>query len=115
MEPNVKCMLPGVEKLPRLLLISPISSFKAEQSFSALRKLKTWLRSTMTQVHLNHVVVCYVHWDIFSELSCKKIAKEFVMSNDASCRVFGRNETEKQFDDQLNKKNELFCFMHPKS
>ena len=64
----------------------------------------------MTQVHLNHVVVCYVHWDIFSELSCKKIAKEFVMSNDASCRVFGRNETEKQFDDQLNKKKWIILF-----
>ena len=50
MEPNVRCMFPAVEKLLRLLLISPASSCEAERSFSALRRLKTWLRSTMTQV-----------------------------------------------------------------
>ena len=93
MEPNVRCMFPAFEKLLRLLLISPASSCEAERSFSALRKLKTWLRSTMTQVRLNYVVVCHVHWDILSELSCQKIAKEFVMSNDARYRVFGRIET----------------------
>ena len=61
MEPNVRCMLPAVEKLLRLLLISPASSCEAERSFSALRRLKTWLRSTMTQVRLNHVVaVMYI-------------------------------------------------------
>ena len=39
-----------VEKLVRLLLVSPASSAEAERSFSTLRRLKTWLRSTMTQV-----------------------------------------------------------------
>ena len=94
MEPNARCMFPAVEKLLRLLLISPASSCEAERSFSALHRLKTWLRSTMTQVRLNHVVVCHVHQDILSELSCQKIAKEFVMSNDVRCRVFGRIQTE---------------------
>ena len=94
MEPNVRCMFPAVGKLLRLLLRSSASSCKAEQSFSALCRLKTWLRSTMTQVHLNHVVVGHVHQDILSELSCQKIAKEFVMSNDARCQVSGRIETE---------------------
>ena len=79
MEPNVRCMFSVVEKLLKLLLISPASSCDAERSFSALRRLKTWLRSTMTHVRLNHVVVCHVHQDILSELSCQKIAKEFVI------------------------------------
>src|SRR6218665_1253827 len=30
-------------------------------SFSALRRLKTWLRSTMTQRRLNRVMIYYVH------------------------------------------------------
>ena len=64
MEPNVRCMFPAVGKLLRLLLRSSASSCEAQQSFSALRWLKTWLRSTMTQVRLNHVVVCHVHRDI---------------------------------------------------
>ena len=61
MEPNVRCLFPAVEKLWRLLLISRASSCGAERSFSALHMLKTWLLSTMTEVRLNHVVVCHVH------------------------------------------------------
>jgi len=45
--------------------------------------------STMTQVRLNHVVICHVHRDILSKQSCQDIAKKFVRTkNDASCRVF---------------------------
>ena len=84
MESNVRCMFPAVEKLLRLRLI-PASSCEPERFFSALRKLKTWLRSTITHVRLNYVVVCHVHRDILSELFCQKIAKEFVMSNNARC------------------------------
>ena len=72
MEPNVRCMFSAVEKLLRLLLISLSSSCEAEQSFGALPRLKTWLRSTMTQVRLNHVVVCHIHWDISSEFFAKR-------------------------------------------
>ena len=39
---------------------------------------------TMTQVRQNHVVVCLVHRDVLTELSCQDMAKEFVMSNDAN-------------------------------
>jgi len=43
----------------------------------------------MTQVRLNHVVICHVHRDILSKQSCQDIAKKFVRTkNDASCRVF---------------------------
>ncbi|XP_041351026.1 zinc finger MYM-type protein 1-like [Gigantopelta aegis] len=49
MEPSVRRMFPQVERLLRLLLVSPASSCEAERSFSALRRIKTWRRSTMTQ------------------------------------------------------------------
>ena len=42
----------------------------------------------MTQVHLNHVVICHVHQDILSELSCQDITKESVKSSDARWRVW---------------------------
>jgi len=85
MEPNVRCMFPAVEKLQRLLSISPASSCEAERSFSALRRLKTRLRSTISQVRLNHDVICHIHRNILSELSCQDITKEFVRSSDARC------------------------------
>ena len=46
---EVRRMFPHVEKILRLLLLSPASSCQAESSFSSLRLIKTWLRNTMTQ------------------------------------------------------------------
>ena len=34
---------------------------EAERSFSGLRRLKTWLRSTMMQKRLNGIAVCHIH------------------------------------------------------
>ena len=90
MEPNVRRIFPVEEMLLKILLTSPASSCKAERLFSALPKLKTWLRSTMTQTRLNHVAVCHVHRDILMELCCQDIAREFVRGSDARCRVFGK-------------------------
>ena len=48
MLPEVRGLFEQVEILVRLLLTVPASSAEAERSFSGLRRLKTWLRSTMT-------------------------------------------------------------------
>ena len=47
---EVRGLFDQVKSLVRLLLVIPVSSAEAERSFSALRRLKTWLRTTMTQV-----------------------------------------------------------------
>ena len=52
MVPEVKKMFTQVELLVRLMLLCPVSSCEAERSFSCLRRLKTCLRSTMTQQRL---------------------------------------------------------------
>ena len=49
MPPDVRGLFDQVETLVRLLMVVPISSAEAERSLSGLRRLKTWLRSTMTQ------------------------------------------------------------------
>ncbi len=56
MPPEVRGLFDQVETLVRLLMVVPISSVEAERSFSGLRRLKTWLRSTMTQKRLNGIV-----------------------------------------------------------
>jgi hypothetical protein len=89
MAPEVRSMFPQVERLLRLCLISPASSSSAERSFSALRRVKTWLRSTMTQSRLNHVMVCHVHRDLLVELNCRDVAQAFI-NNDTRGRIFGK-------------------------
>ena len=78
-----------VENLVRLLLVVPVSSCEAERSFSVLHRLKTWLRSTMSQNRFNHVAVCHVHQDRLDLLDKKSICKQFVAANDRRRKHFG--------------------------
>ena len=55
MSEDVRRLFPQVERLVRLMLICPVSSCEAERSFSSLRRLKTWLRNSMT-----HKVELYI-------------------------------------------------------
>jgi len=59
MPPEVRGLFDQVETLVRLLMVLPISLAEAERSSSGLRRLKTWLRSTMTQTRLNGIAVLY--------------------------------------------------------
>ena len=90
MEPSLRRMFPAVKNLIRILLTSSANSCEAERFFSALRRLKTWLRSTMTQTRIDHVAICHVHRDIMKEMSSQDIAEEFVRANDVRCSVFGK-------------------------
>ena len=85
-----RAMFPEVNKLLQLLLTLPASSATAERSFSALRRLKTWLRSTMCQVRLTSVAVCHVHRHRVDAVDADKLAAQFVSLNAGRERVFGR-------------------------
>ena len=78
-----------VEQLVRHMLVCPVTSCSAERSFSSLRRLKTWLRSTMTQTRLNSVAVCNIHRDILDNIDIAKIAKEFAAQSDIRIALFG--------------------------
>ena len=54
-------LLSEVHKLLRLYLTIPITSCTSERSFSALRRLFTYLRSTMTEKRLNYYFLLHVH------------------------------------------------------
>ncbi len=89
MVPEVRGLFSQVEALLRLLLVVPASSAEAERSFSALRRLKTWLRSSMSQTRLNSVAVCHVHRERVYNLDKKKLCQEFVQVTDRRMHVFG--------------------------
>ena len=57
LEPAVRNMFDQVEQLVRPLLTVPSSNAEAERSFSALRRLKTYLCNSMRQDHLNHIAL----------------------------------------------------------
>ena len=90
MAPELRGEYSEVEKLVRLLLVSPASSAEAERSFSALRRLKTWLRSTMTQKRLNSLAVCHVHQEILDLVDVDALIDEFISRNETRASMFGK-------------------------
>ena len=87
--PEVRGLFEQVEILVRLLLTVPASSDEAERSFSVLRRLKTWLRSTMTQSRLKRVAVCHIHKDKLDNLNRRQIAQQFIAVNERRRITFG--------------------------
>ena len=92
MVPEMRAMFPNVESLVRLLIVNPASSATAERSFSALRRLKTYLRATCGQQQLNNLALCYVHKDIMDTLDVNKLMKDFVVLKHGRVILFGHIE-----------------------
>lgn len=89
MQPLVRSLFGQVEQLIRLLLVCPVSSCEAERSFSCLRRLKTWLRNSMSQQRLNAVAVCHVHQQYLDQVDVKALAGEFVLRSQIRMSTFG--------------------------
>ena len=50
-----------------------VTFVQAERSFSVLRRVKNYLRSTMTESRLNNVMLLHTHKDITDDLDIIKI------------------------------------------
>ena len=62
-------------------LVMPASNAMSERSFSTLRRVKTYLRSTMCQDRLNYLMILHVHKERTDALDLKEVANEFVGLN----------------------------------
>jgi hAT family C-terminal dimerisation region len=74
-------VLGEVDKLVHLFLIIPGSSATAQRSFSTTRRLKTYLRTTMTAARHSSVVLLHTQRHYTDELLPENIVTEFVDSN----------------------------------
>ena len=54
------------------MYVLPATTATAERSFSSLRRLKTYLRTTMSSQRLNHLMILHVHKDSTESLICMK-------------------------------------------
>ena len=88
MDPVVCKLFPQLEMLVRLLLTITCSSAEAQRSFSCLRRLKTYMRNSMTQMRLNHLAVLHVHQEMTDNVDTVAIAKEFVSKCDSILIMF---------------------------
>lgn len=84
-----KKMLSEVATILQIYLTLPVTTSTAERSFSVLRRLKTWLRSTMTQERMNNLLLLHVHKTLTDTLDLKQIADEFSSVNERRIQFFG--------------------------
>ena len=78
-----------IHKLLRLYLTVSISSATSERTFSALKRVKTYLRSSMTEERLNNCLLVHVYKEIAEELDLEAISRDFVRADDARKKHFG--------------------------
>ena len=62
---------------------------ESECSFSAVRRVESYLWSTMSQQHLNHLMVLHVHKDYTKKLVLVDVANDFISGNEHRTQVFG--------------------------
>lgn len=56
-----RCLITEVITVLALIIVVPSTNVISERSFSALCRVKTYLRSTMGQQRLNHLLLLHVH------------------------------------------------------
>ncbi|KAL4099001.1 hypothetical protein QTP88_023504 [Uroleucon formosanum] len=69
-----KEMFPNLHFLVQILCSLPVSTATPERTFSCLKRLKTYLRNTMTETRLNGLTMLAVHTDI--PLSAEEVLDE---------------------------------------
>ena len=70
--------------------LMPATIATSERSFSALRHLKNYLKTTMAQVWLNHLMIMHVHRDSVDKLYLKSVLNYFVGGSEHFSGIFAK-------------------------
>ena len=66
---TTKCaLIPNLLTTVHIMLINPATSCTPERSFSVARRIKTWLRSTMTTKRFNNLPILSIHKSLLTVL-----------------------------------------------
>ena len=74
-------------RVAHLILVMPAVS---ERSFSTLRRVKSYLRATMNQQRLNHLMIASIYKESLDAMDLTSIANDFVSGNEHRLRIFGK-------------------------
>ena len=85
-----KTLMDEVAPFFKLLLVLPDSNANSERSFSALRRIKSYLRSTMTQARLNHRLVFHYHQEKTDSFDMRFMFDDYVYQDDARRSTFAK-------------------------
>lgn len=72
---------PNLYKLIQVAITIPVSSATCERSFSAMRRVKNWLRTSMQQNRFTNLSTICIERDITNNLDNEKILNKFALNN----------------------------------
>ena len=85
---TTKSFVPQVIVLAKILLVMPATNAVSQRSFSAMKRVKKYLRSITSDCRLNHLMVLHVHKDRTDSLNMVEVANTFVERNDSRHPIF---------------------------
>lgn len=68
---------PAVVRLLSLAMTFPVTSATAERSFSALKRIKSYLRSTMLQERLSNLAILSIECSLSGSLDLEEVVNKF--------------------------------------
>ncbi|PWA86788.1 zinc finger MYM-type protein 1 [Artemisia annua] len=85
---NQNAYLPNAIIAYRVLLTIPVTVASAERSFSKLKLLKSYLRSTMTQERLNGLALIAIESDLLESIDYEDVIDNFASKNARRIALF---------------------------
>ena len=84
-----KLLLSEVIKVVKILLVMPATNAISERSFSALKRMKMYLRSPRSDTRLNNIMTLHMHKDRVDMLNLNDIASESISNVGSRRAIFG--------------------------
>ena len=90
LHPTKCALIPNLLITVHLILINPATSCTPERSFSVARRIKTWLRSTMTTKRFNNLSILSIHKELTDSINLVDIGNEFASKYDGRRMNLGK-------------------------
>ena len=86
---STKKLCPTIHVALQYYCCVPLTSVTAERSFSSMRIVKNYFRSTSESDHLNNAMLASIRRKLMDQMDLKAITNEFVKVNEARMHYFG--------------------------
>ena len=89
MKDGERKLISQVVILLKLIMVAPTTNAESERIFSAMKRIKTYLRNRMTNERMNSLMIMHVHRDRLDDLDFISIGNDFVGKNQRRRNTFG--------------------------